>query len=129
MEIVRTLRANPAPIGGPHVWGPLIHIHKVDRDVHGNGIDIKIYGEMQIAAGSYVYARELKLNTLEVLALTPMIPLNNGLGYMAQQWTTSKGLYDNYASIDIYDDASVWQTPGTGPSDGSVWLSFIAEGE
>lgn len=129
MEIIRTLRDNPFPVGGPHVWGPLIHIHKVDRSVHGNGVDIKIYGEMQIGAGEYVYARELKLNTLEVLMLTPMPPAWNGLGYMAQHRITTKGAYDNYASIDVFDHNGVWQCPPVGPEGGSIWLNFIAEGE
>lgn len=129
MEILRYLRAPQWPTGGPAVWGPLIHIHKVDRVVHGNGIDIKVYGEMQIAAGEMIYAWELKLNTLEVLDLTPMQPFNNGLGYMAQVHIKNKGQYDNDASIEVYDDASVFQSPGTGPDGGSIWLSFIAEGE
>lgn len=129
MEIIRQLRANPFPVAGPHVWSPLIHIHKVDRWVHGNGIDIKIYGEMQVAAGEYVYARELKLNTLEVLTLTAMPPAWNGLGYIAQHRIVTKGTYDNYASIDVYTDTGVWQSPGAGPEGGSIWLNFIAEGE
>lgn len=129
MEIIRRLRANPLPVGGAAVWSPLIHIHKVDRTVHGNGIDIKVYGEMQIAATEFVFARELKLNTLEVLLLTPMPPSQNGLGYMAQHRIFTKGAYDNYASIDVYDDASNLQTAGTGPEGGSIWLNFIAEGE
>ena len=109
-------------------YSPLIHIHHVERNVFGNGIAIHIYGEMRIAAGEYVYARELKLNTLQVMNLTPEIPRNT-LGYMAQKFIYHKGEYDNYGSIDIYDDASVWQGAGTGPSNGSVWLDFEALGE
>jgi len=107
---------------------PLIHVHHVARDVHGNGIAIRIYGEMRIAAGECVFAKELKLNTIQVLVLTPEVPRDT-LGYMAQKYIYNKGEYDNRASIDIYDDASTFQDAGTGPSDGSVWLNFDALGE
>jgi hypothetical protein len=107
----------------------LIHIHNVERHVHGNSISIKIFGEMKIAAGQYVYARELKLNTLQVLTLTPELNLNNTHGYMAQKFIYHKGELDNYASIDVYNDAGTLQSPGTGPVDGSIWLDFIAKGE
>ena len=110
-------------------YSPLIHIHHVERNVFGNGIAIHIYGEMRIAAGEYIYAREMKLNTIQVMNLTPELPTNDNLGYMAQKNIYHKGEYDNYASIDIYDDASVFQAPGTGPSNGSVWLDFEALGE
>lgn len=110
-------------------FSPYIEIHKVERDVHGNGIDIKIWGEMKIAAGEYVYARELKLNTVQVLLLTPELCKPNTLGYMAQKCIYNKGTYDNYASVDIYDHNGVLQLPGTGPTDGSIWLNFVAEGE
>jgi len=108
---------------------PLIHIHTVRRNVHGNSIHIVVEGEMKIACPCYVYARELKLKTLQVLVLTPELNLNNGLGYMAQKFIYHKGELDNYASIDVYDDASTWQVPATGPVDGSIWLDFIAKGE
>lgn len=131
MEILRYTRANPFPTSRAliAVTGPLVHIHKVDRIVHGNGVDIKVYGEMQIAAGEYVYAWELKLNTLEVLTLTPMQPSQTGLGYIAQARISNKGTYDNDASVEIYDDASNFLGPGLGPEGGSIWLCFIAEGE
>lgn len=123
--------AGPAASG----TGPtgLIHIHSVERHVHGNGIKIVVYGEIKIAAGQYVYARELKLNTLEVLLLTPEVNLGGGdvnMGYMAQKFIYHKGELDNYASIDVYDDAGEWQDPAAyGPVDGSIWLDFIAQGE
>jgi hypothetical protein len=107
----------------------LIHIHSVERHVHGNGVTIHIYGEMKIAAGQYVYARELKLNTLQVLNLTPEIRTNDTHGYMAQKYIYHKGEYDNYASIGVYNDAGTWQSPGNGPIDGSIWLDFEASGE
>lgn len=108
---------------------PQIHVHFDHRDIFGNGIAVRVYGEMKIAAGERVWARELGLKTLQVLVLTPELNLNNGLGYMAQKYISFKGRYDNFASIDIYDDASVWQNPGIGPVDGSIWLDFIALGE
>jgi hypothetical protein len=114
------------------LWGggrPLVHIHTIERHVHGNSVCIHLYGEMKIAAGERVWARELGLKTLQVLLLTPEINLNNGIGYMAQKYISFKGRFNNFASIDIYDDASNWQSPGTGPVDGSLWLDFEALGE
>ena len=107
--------------------GPLIHIHYIERTVHGNGIAIKVYGEMKIAAKEYVYARELKLNTIECLQLTPHTGAHTG--YIAQKWIYNKGEYDNYASIDVFDAAGTEVTAGMGPEDGSIWLDFIALGE
>lgn len=108
---------------------PQIQVHFEHRDIGGNGIAVKVYGEMKIAAGERVWARELGLKTLQVMILTPEINLNNGLGYMAQKYISFKGRFNNFASIDIYDDASNWQSPGTGPVDGSLWLDFFALGE
>jgi hypothetical protein len=107
----------------------LIHIHSVQRHVHGNSIKIEVEGEMKIASHQYVYARELKLGTLQVLLLTPELNRNDTHGYMAQKFIYHKGELDNYASIDVYDDAAEDQTPGVGPVDGSIWLDFIAKGE
>lgn len=107
---------------------PQIQVHFEHRDIFGNGIGVRVYGEMKIAAGEFVYAYELGLKTLQVLNLTPEIN-RRGLGYMAQKYINHKGEYDNYASIDIYSDAGTWQPPGTGPIDGSIWLDFMALGE
>ena len=79
---------------------PLIHIHHVERSVHGNGIAIHIYGEMRIAAKEVVYARELKLNTIQTLLLTAETGTHTG--YNPQKYIHHKGEYDNYASIDIF---------------------------
>jgi hypothetical protein len=111
---------------GPTV---LIHIHAIERHVHGNSINIKSYGEIKTAAGQYVMARELGLNTLQVLVLTPELNLNNTQGYMAQKFIYHKGELDNYASIDVYSDDGTFQAPGSGPVDGSIWLDYIALGE
>jgi len=108
---------------------PLIHIAGIERHVHGNGVYGKVYGNMKIAAGERVWAHELKLNSIETLVLTPELNRNTGLGYMAQKYVSQPGAYNNYASIDIYDDASVWENAGTGPVDGSIWLNFIGQGE
>jgi hypothetical protein len=109
--------------------GPLIHIHFMERTVHGNGIAIKVYGEMKIAAKEYVYARELKLNTIETLHLEPHTGSHRG--YMTQKWIYNKGEYGNYASIDVFDHAGNEITAGSqyAPEDGSIWLDFIALGE
>lgn len=117
---------------------PLIHIHLVERHIHGNAIAIKIWGEMKIAAKEIVFARELKLNTIQVLLLTT----ETGLHYpfIPQKWIYHKGEYDNYASIDILAPSAAYQfeagtshssaaLPSTLPHDGSIWLNFIALGE
>lgn len=129
VEVIQgRVRTVPYPDDTEHT-GPLVEIHHIDRDVFGNSIAVKVYGEIKIAAGEYVYARELKLNTLQVLNLTAELPTNDGHGYIPQKHIHHKGEYDNWASIDIFDDAAEFQNPGTGPSDGSVWLDFIALGE
>jgi len=129
VEVIQgKIRTVPYP-EGTYKTCPLIHIHHIERVVHGNGVAIKVYGEMKIAAGEYVYARELKLNTLEVLVLTPEVEKNNSTGYIVQKHVYHKGEYDNYASIDIYDHDGTFQSPGRGPVDGSIWLDFIALGE
>jgi hypothetical protein len=117
--------------------GPLIHIHYIERTVHGNGIAIKVYGEMKIAAKEYVYARELKLNTIEVLLLTPMTGDHHL--YHVQKYVYNKGEYDNYASVDIFSAAG-YEMVASGrageiaaatslPDEGSIWLDFIVLGE
>jgi hypothetical protein len=109
--------------------GPLIHIHFMERTVEGNGIAIKVYGEMKIAAKEYVYAHELKLNTIQVLTLTPHTGAHTG--FIAQKYIHNKGEYDNYASIDVFDTDGHEITAGSqyAPEDGSIWLDFIALGE
>jgi len=101
--------------------------------VHGNGIAIRVYGEMRIAAKQVVFAKELKLNTIQVLTLTPEHGAV-GAAYTPSKWVYHKGEYDNYASIDILQniDGTLTQlTAGLAgaPSEGSIWLDFIALGE
>lgn len=129
MRIIQVLRAPPLPAGAAAVYSPVIRIHFEERTVAGKGIAKKVYGDMKVAAGEYVYARELELNTLKCLVLTPEVGFYNGLGYMAQKTIVTPGALDNYASIDVFDDASTWQSPGVGPVDGSIWLNFVAMGE
>jgi len=118
--------------------GPLIHIHYIERTVHGNGIAIKVWGEMKIAAKEYVYARELKLNTFQNLPLTT--ETGDHHLYTVQKYIYHKGEYDNYASVDIWSaagyemlasgrDQSETPAPNTLPSDGSIWLNFCVIGE
>jgi len=109
--------------------GPLIHIHYIERPVQGRGIAVKVYGEMKIAAKEYVYARELKLNTIQTLQLTPHTGVHRG--YFANKWIYNKGEYDNYASVDVFDYAGNEITAGHAyaPEDGSIWLDFEALGE
>ena len=118
---------------------PLIHIHDVERHIHGNSTVVKVWGEMKIAAKERVYARELKMNTIQVLLLT----VETGFHYpfTPVKWIYHKGEYDNYASIDIFGPATAYQyeantriqtaldAPATLPHDGSIWLNFMALGE
>jgi len=112
--------------------GPLIHIHYIERVVHGQGIALKVYGEMKIAAKEVVYARELKLNTIQTLHLTPETGVHRP--YIAQKWIYNKGELDNYASIDVFTVEAGTEYEVTAghtyaPEDGSIWLNFIALGE
>jgi len=127
MEIIRTRLEGLRLTDIPNC--PLVHIHYIERTVHGNGIAIKVWGELKIAAKEIVYARDLKLNTLEVLLLTTMTGAHTG--YHAQKWIYNKGGYDNYASIDIFNmDGTEMLASGRGlPDDGSLWLDFVALGE
>lgn len=136
VQVIKTWETRTETEAGYGV--PLIHVHLVERHVHGNAIAIKVWGEMKIAAKERVYARELKLNTLQVLLLTP----ETGIHYpfTATKWIYHKGEYDNYASIDIFAPSAAYQyegkersgelsPPATLPNDGSIWLNFIALGE
>jgi hypothetical protein len=111
--------------------GPRVEIHKVERAIHGNGIDIKVYGRMLIGSQEWVYARELKLNTVESLVLTVE---HGGPKTVFVPWKSiyHAGEYDNYASIDIWDVTNNHDSPPGdihNPDNGSIWLNFIAEGE
>lgn len=125
--MVQVIAGNRGGGGTATGSGPIVHIHHIERHVHGNGIAIKVWGEMKIAAKEYVYARELKLNTIQVLLLTA--ETGRHTLYHPQKWVNNKGELDNYASIDIFNDAGTEITRGVGPADGSVWLDFMALGE
>lgn len=125
--MVQVIAGNRGGGGTATGSGPIVHIHFIERTVHGNGIAVKVWGEMKIAAKEYVYARELKLNTIEVLLLTTETGAHTL--YHAQKYIHNKGELDNYASVDIFNDAGTEITAGVGPADGSVWLNFMALGE
>ena len=121
---------------------PLIHIHSIKREVFGNEISLWVAGEIKIAAKEVVFAKELKMNTIQWLVLTP--EAGNHTPYMVNKWIYRKGYYDNYASIDIFAPTAGYElragsrtqvaTPTIGassilPYDGSLWLNFVAGGE
>ena len=122
---------------------PLIHIHSIKREVFGNEISLWVAGEMKIAAKEVVFAKELKMNTIQVLVLTPEAA--DHVPYVVSKWIHHKGEYDNYASIDIFAPTAGYEmrsgtrqdqvpTPTIGasshlPYDGSLWLNFVAVGE
>jgi hypothetical protein len=126
VEVIKALVADHSAYGG---GAPLVHIHHIERSVFGNSIAVKVFGEIKIAAGERVWAKELGLKTIEVLDLTPEIPSRQAHGLMANKYIYHKGEYGNYASIDIFDDAGTLKTAGAGPFNGSCWLDFIAVGE
>ena len=115
---------------------PLVHIHLIERTIHGNHVAVKIWGELKIGAKEIIYARELKLKTLQVLLLTP----EHGVH---QMFVPSKNIYhkgelDNYASIDVFSATANELPPAgsvsvaiatAGPTDSSIWLNFVAVGE
>jgi hypothetical protein len=107
--------------------GPLIHIHYDERLVHGQGVAIRVYGQLKIAAKEYVYAHELGLNTLKLLFLQPITGTHNA--YFANTYVYSKGAWGNYASVDVFTHDGTEVTAGNGPEDGSLWLGFVALGE
>ncbi len=141
VEVIRTLSSDRLDRGfGAAAYGaPLIHIHDVERHVFGNGIVVKVWGQMKIAAKEVVFARELKLNTLQVLLLT--VETGMHWPFTPQKWVYHKGEFDNYASIDILSPQSAayqWEAgtrsdgqavPTVLPADGSIWLNFMALGE
>jgi hypothetical protein len=123
---------------------PLIHIHSIRREVFGNEISLWVAGEMRIAAKEVVFAKELKLNSIQVLVLTPEAA--NHVPYIVNKWIYRKGQYDNYASIDIFAPTAGYElrsnngqrtqvpTPTIDassqlPYDGSLWLNFVAVGD
>lgn len=137
VEVIQGTELEHLPYGGGH---PLVHVHFVERFVHGNGIAIKIYGEMKIAAKEVVFARELKLNTIQVLLLTPKTGAH--YPFHAQKYVYHEGEYGNFASIDIFawdyayemragvnENRGAISAPTSLPSDGSIWLDFMALGE
>jgi len=111
--------------------GPLIELHSVVRHVHGNEVSIWVAGEMLIGSQEVVYARELKLNTLQVLCLT-VEKGGKQRRFVVDKWVYRKGELDNYASIHIWDETGNADAPpgyAYNPDNGSVWLDFIAVGE
>ena len=136
VEVIQRPSSEHTDYGGGQ---PLLHLHLVERTIHGNHVAVKVWGEMKIAAKEVVFARELKLKTLQVLLLTPEA------GWHAPT-TVAKNIYhkgelDNYASIDILAvDAHGYEMtagsrvgtltiPSELPYDGSMWLNFMAVGE
>jgi len=135
VEVVQFPETAHTGFGGGH---PLIYIHSIKRFVHGNEIDIHVKGEMKIAAKEVLFARELKLNTIQVLLLTPEAAMAEGANYnpyIAQKWIHHKGEFDNYASVNVWhigtDGSPTELDAGNAhaPADGSIWLNFEAEGE
>jgi len=139
VEVVISRYADHTGYGGGQ---PLIHIHSIKREVFGNEISLWVAGEIKIAAKEVVFAKELKMNTIQWLVLTPEAA--NHTPYMINKWIYRKGYYGNYASIDIFSVQGYElragarqdqvQTPAVGstsqlPYDGSLWLNFVAGGE
>lgn len=126
VEVIQTECADHLTYGGGR---PLLHLHTIERHVFGNSISVHVYGEMKIAAGERVWAKEMKLKTIQVLNMTCEIPHRQAHGYIANKYIYHKGEYGNWASIDVFDDAGNWGSRGQLPADGSIWIDFEAVGE
>lgn len=135
VEIVIGSHTDHATMGGGQ---PLVHIHSIRREVFGNEVSLWVAGEMKIASKEVVFAKELKLNTIQVLVLTA--ESGDHTAWIPKKWIYHKGQYDNYASIDVmaYDayqytagtrGQSAITAPAALPYDGSIWLNFVAVGE
>ena len=116
--------------------GPRLEIQVQERVVAGEHVFVRVYGEMKIGAKERIYARDLGLRTLQLLMLQPEHGTHNP--YTTGVWIYRKGELDNYASVDIFSmdgyemylNAQVTVSAATAlPSDGSLWLGFIALGE
>lgn len=139
VEVIRATSGDRSDRGfsAASFGAPLIHIHDVERHIFGNSTVVKIWGQMKIAAKEIVFARELKLNTLQVLLLT--VETGHHWPWTANKWVYHKGEFDNYASIDIISPQTGYQfeagsrtdlvVPSVLPADGSIWLNFMALGE
>lgn len=109
---------------------PQIDIHYIERKVHGNGIAVKVWGEMLVASQESVHSYDLGLTSLQVLILTPLTGKYTIDPHSGQRdtipWPTkyvwAKGRPDNRATIYLWDDTSTEHT-------GSVWLDFHALGD
>jgi len=141
VEVYQANAADHILYGGGN---PLVHIHSIRREVFGNEISLWVAGEMRIAAKQVVFAKELKLNSIQVLVLTPESA--DHVPYIVSKWIYRKGQYDNYASIDIFAPTAGYElrsnngqrtqvaTPTIDansqlPYDGSLWLNFVAVGD
>ena len=139
VEVIESRAADHTNYGGGN---PLIHIHNIKREVFGNEVSLWVAGEIKIAAKQVVFAKELKMNTIQTLVLTPEAA--NHTPYIVNKWIWRKGYYGNYASIDIFAPTAGYElmagsrtqvaTPTVGassqlPYDGSLWLNFFATGE
>lgn len=128
VEVILPSRGVETTPPGHSGRNPRIEIHTIDRRVFGNSIALWVAGEIKIGSTEHVYAYDLKMKSIQVLVLTPEAS-SPGRRYSAKKYINHKGEYDNWASIDIWDDAGTAITAGNGPDDGSVWLDFIAVGE
>lgn len=138
VEVIHILHTDPnaaSVIAGPYTanvkLSARVEIHSIERVVSGYTTCTKIYGEIKIAAREAVWAHELKLSTIRMMLLTPENTWGAGAEWSAKVYIRSKGQFDNWASIDIYDDAGAYITPGHAQAqdNGSVWLAFMALGE
>jgi hypothetical protein len=116
-------------VGNGKTMSARVEIAAVERHVSGYGTNIKIYGQIKIAARECVLASELKLSTISMMLLTPENTWGNGAEWAAKVYVRQKGQFDNWASIDVYDSTGAEIIAGNGPDTGSVWLAFMALGE
>jgi hypothetical protein len=140
VEVIHILHTDPTVLAtvpggytGNTKMSAKVEIHAMERVRNGYSSFIRVYGEMRIAARECVLASELKLSTINMLMLTPESAAGAGTAgtLSSKAFIKQKGQFDNWASIDIYNDAGTYIIAGNAAAldNGSVWLQFMALGE
>lgn len=85
----------------------------------------EVWAEIEVGSPALLYARDLRLKSIQQLQLTPDVNGNQPANFdlIATKQIMNKGRKGNAASI------YVWDTSGTAHVSGSVYLNVLAMGE